>query len=145
MSAIVPDEVTAGLVAFLDHQALLSDNRIRSTTPQTKPRPGPFVCFRVDNGESWWAPVTTQPATAKKRKRLLLKSEWRTGTHPQWLNVDQYLNDGANIYVGPTDAFCAASGQEISNRNTRSRLTIDGVNSVKAEVERQQARRIQQV
>jgi hypothetical protein len=145
MAVIVPDDVVPGLVAFLDHQALLSDNRIRATTPQSKPRPGPFVCFRVEGGESWWAPVTTQPATVKKRKRVQLKAEWRIGSHPQWVNVDQYLNDGANIYVGPTDAFCSASGQEVTTRTSRSRLTPDGVSAVNAEVERQKERRVQQV
>ncbi len=53
-----------------------------------------------------------------------------------------YLNDGANVYIGPTTSFIAASAEELTDEATRSRMAAEGVAAIAKEIERQKRRRI---
>jgi hypothetical protein len=137
MAVIAPDEIAPGLVAFLDPEALIADERVCRTKDQLAPRSGPFVCFSADDEISEWAPITT----VRRNERLSISGEWRSGGHARWRRDDQYLNDGANVWVGPHEAFAKASSHEMTLRSDRARVTDAGLAAIRAEVEAQRARR----
>lgn len=138
MSAIEPDEVRSGLVAFLNVEVLAADERVVNTKdPREGIRPGPFVCLSVMDGASEWAQITTEG----RRERLPIRPEWRTGGHPQWLGDPQYLQDGANVWRGPVEVFLEASREELTDRANRAWVTSDGLRAVVEEVVAQRRRR----
>ena len=137
MPSIGTHEIQPGLVVFMDTAALSADDRVGSAQNQPVFRSGPFLCVAVEGEESTWTCVTTE----ERAQRLPLDREWRSGGHPQWLRADQYLNDGANVWHGPTDAFVAASHREATTDRTRALLSPEGVAAVLAEIEAQVHRR----
>ncbi len=145
MTQIAVSEVAAGIVGFLDQSALQSNKLIEHTVFQKTPRPGPFICIKTDGGVSWWTAITTQARTTSGVDRVPIPKSERTGTHPQWLNVDQFLNDGASIYFGPTSEFCQASTAEITKPLKRSFATAVAVDSLIAEAKAQSARQVTQL
>jgi hypothetical protein len=54
------DEITPGLVAWLDQAVLTNDKMVVSTYPQLGDEVRPFVCFESDRTTSSWAPLTAQ-------------------------------------------------------------------------------------
>ena len=137
MAPIGRNEIKPGLVAFLDPRVLAAQDGVSHTQDPPVARPGPFVCISVGSESSEWTPVTTE----YRPKRLVLRREWRVGGHPQWLRDQQYLNDGANLWRGPHDAFTAASSAEATMPLNRARLSTEGLAAVQAEIEAQRHRR----
>ena len=142
MTQIAAPEVVAGIVGFLDQSALQSNKLIEHTVFQKTPRPGPFICIKTDGGVSWWTAITTQSRTTSGVGRVPTPQAERTGTHPQWLNDDQYLNDGASVYFGPTSEFCQASKNEITKPLKRSFASAVAVDSLVSEVKAQSGRQV---
>lgn len=136
MPAIHDDEIEPGLVVFVDPQQLLADARVCHTKDPPTSRSGPFVCTSSGSGHSTWAPLTTEP----RRERLLLEREWLSGGHRQWLRDDQYLNDGANTWTGPDDAFVTASHAELTGPSNRARVSATGMEAIQQEIHRQRRR-----
>lgn len=140
MTQIEESEVVAGIVGFLDQSVLQSNKLIELTAFQKTPRSGPFICIKTDGSFSWWTAITTQSQTISGVDRIPIPQSERIGTHRQWLNADQYLNDGASIYFGPTIEFCRASTQEITSRSARSFASTVAVDALIAEVKAQSGR-----
>jgi len=133
------DEVEPGIVVRLDPAVLVDDDRVCNTLDPPVPRPGPFVCVAVEDEMTTWAGIT---ATAVRRDRLTLRSEWRSGGTKRWRLAAQFLADGASIWRGPKEAFVAASWQEIKTRSrSRAYLSDEGLDAVRTEIELQRHRR----
>lgn len=137
MSALTEREIEPGIVAFLDPRILSEDPRVCNTQDPPIARFGPFLCVATREGFSTWAPITTTP----KRARLELKAAWRSGGRWQWSNEEQFLNDGANLWEGPNDAFTRASYKERTEPESRARLSAEGLGAVAGEIEEQAGRR----
>ena len=141
MTQISVDEVQPGLVGFLDQAMLHSGSSVEYTMPETTTRPGPFACVKVDGNNSWWVPLTTRPRTNSGYSRVHIPKKARSGIHPQWLNVEQYLYDGASIYFGPSSEFCAASYREVTQPAARSLISNEGLQRIQTELRHQIGRR----
>jgi hypothetical protein len=137
VAAIDANEIEPGLVVFLEPEALQADGRVTCTKDPPTSRPGPFVCVSADDEISEWMPITTE----ERWERVSIRREWRSGGHPQWLRDSQYLNDGANVWRGPHEAFVEASRQELTDQSTRARVSEDGLAAIREEVEAQRGRR----
>jgi hypothetical protein len=137
MAAIGPDEIEPSLVVFMDPAAFVADGRVSHTQDPPISRPGPFVCVSVDGEVSEWMPITTE----ERSERLAIRREWCSGGHPQWLRVAQYLNDGANVWRGPHEAFIEASRKELTDPLNGARVSVDGLAAIHEEAEAQRHRR----
>ena len=138
MTKLTPEELTPGLVSHLDQTMLTKDPKVLDTFPQNDTGLRPFLCVTVKDGISTWMPLTS----TYRPERMKIKDEWRTGGIDMWRDRVCYLNDGANIYIGPNASFVAASAQELTQNGARSQMSADGVAAVSAELERQRNRRI---
>lgn len=138
MSQLALNEIQVGLVSHLDQTMLTHDPNILDTYPQTDTELRPFVCVAVDGDKSTWPPLTS----TYRRERLKVDDAWRFGGIDMWRDRVCYLNDGANVYIGPTSSFIAASADDLTDESTRSRMTNDGVNAIAMEVQKQKRRRI---
>lgn len=119
--ALSSNEVAMGLVAWLNQDVLHADGRVKKTAPAGDERRGPFVCCYVSGDISGWAAITSR----SKPERLELKQEWRSGGTSDWRSRRQYLNDGNNIFEGPSAAFIDASADERTSEERRARLSLD--------------------
>ena len=137
MAQLAADEIAVGLVAYLDQAMLSADTSVTDTYPQQSSQVRPFVCIALTGDQSTWAPLTT----AFRVERVQILPTWRTGGQASWSGLSCYLNDGANLYIGPKLAFVAASYPEQTSRQSRSRMSADGIGAIQAEVERQRHRR----
>ena len=137
MAAIDPDEIEPGLVVFMDPAVFAADGRVSHTKDPPTSRRGPFVCVSVDHEISEWMPITTE----ERLERLAIGREWCSGGHPQWLRDAQYLNDGANVWRGPSEAFVDASRHELTSRSNRARVSEVGLAAIHEEAEAQSHRR----
>jgi hypothetical protein len=144
------DEVEPGVVVRLDPAILLEDSRVCHTQDPPVSRPGPFVCVETEGDTSTWAGLTTtdkksiRPSRAAGAPvgRLALKQEWRSGGARRWRFADQLLADGASVWRGPNEVFVAASWQEVKVRSpNRARLSEEGLDAVRIEIELQRHRR----
>lgn len=138
MPTLTLADIRPGLIAYLDQRALESDKSVRKSCPQKQARPGPFLCVEADQEVSTWTPITTKPGA--DGLRVVLHKEWRSGGPQIWRESESYLNDGANLYRGPNDAFLAArretyGGREWAVAATHATLSRDGLQVVIDEVE----------
>ena len=131
-----PNEIQPGVVVWMDQQMLMDDPDVRETLPQRYGRVRPFVCVDVAGEESTWTPLTGM----HRDERLYIERRWRSGGEPPWRQGDTYLNDGANTYTGPASSFVAASHAERTTPGNRARISEDGVDEVRSEMERQRHR-----
>ncbi len=69
-----------------------------------------------------------------------IERRWRSGSEPAWRLGETYLNDGANTYTGPGSSFVAASHAERTTPSNRARISAEGVEAVRVEIERQRPR-----
>lgn len=150
MAALTEDEIRKGIVVYLEEAALRSSGKVvwysgrgsRHGPPERRP----FLCISAAPEGCSWVPVTTEPSGGSGYRRLSLSAQWRSGGDVncyanQWTALDQYLVDGANMYVGPASEFVAASANECTTAATRSVLREEGVLAVLAEVRKQEHRR----
>lgn len=138
-ACIGADEVEPGIVVRLDPAILIADSRVCHTQDPPVTRAGPFVCVATEGEITTWAGLTT---TEMRRDRLALKPEWRSGGTRRWRFAAQFLADGASIWLGPKEAFVAASWQELKTRDrNRARLSAEGLDAVAIEIELQRHRR----
>ncbi len=138
MSKLVLSEIVVGLVAFLDQDQLNRDPEVHKCLPQRYGCLRPFVCVWCEDWESAWLPLTTQ----MRPERLRIERPWRSGGEVCWrIGDEHYLNDGANVYTGPSASFVDASHSERTSSRNRARLSAEGIAAIRAEVERQRHRR----
>lgn len=138
MSELVLSEIVVGLVAFLDQDQLNGDPEVHKSLPQRYGCLRPFVCVWSDRGESQWLPLTTK----MRPERLRIERPWRSGGEVCWrIGDEHYLNDGANVYTGPSSRFVAASHSERTTARNRARLSSEGIAAILVEIERQRHRR----
>jgi len=150
MAALTLDEIRAGIVVYLEEEVLRSSGKVTwysgKGSEHGLPERRPLLCISATQEECNWVPVTTEPTTGSGYRRLPLEAQWRSGGDAncygnQWITLDQFLVDGANMYVGPASEFVAASVNECTTAATRSVLSDEGVGAVLAEVSRQAHRR----
>jgi len=150
MTALGVGEIRPGIVAYLEESVLRDSNDVEwfsgKGSKHGSPERRPFLCVSVVGDEYTWVPITTEPRTGAGYQRLNLESSWRTGGDQacfgnQWVRLDQYLVDGANLYSGPVTEFIAASANECTTEMTRSLLSTAGVAAVVAEIAKQQRRK----
>jgi hypothetical protein len=122
-------EIEPGAVAYYDSDLVLNDDRISDAGLPL--RDGPLICVQSVNGRSVWCPLTTQ----FRPERLLIRAEWRLKGSQKWREDDIYLNDGANTFVGPDEAFVAAAANEIPfTVIDRPRVSMAGVEAIIVEI-----------
>ncbi len=138
MTQLTLQEIQPGLVSHLDQTMLSKDRAVLDTYPQKDTELRPFVCVAVEGDQSTWSPLTS----TYRRERLKVEDDWRHGGIDMWRDRVCYLNDGANVYIGPTTSFIAASAEELTDEATRSRMAAEGVVAIAKEIERQKRRRI---
>lgn len=130
---LTQQEVNVGAVAYFDDQVLIHDPDI-DRNDDGLDRPGPFVCIEIKGDKSVWCAITTQ----WKKPRLPIDAAWRQGGDHMWRNDPQYLVDGLNTYLGPTEAFIRAAVAEAPFApNGRPNVTHPGVVAILAEVAKQ--------
>jgi len=134
------DEIEPGIVVRLDPAVLLKDGRACHTQDPPVSRAGPFVCVATEGDISTWAGLTT---TELRKDRLPLKPEWRSGGTKRWRFAAQFLTDGSSLWRGPNEVFAAASWEETaaSGGRNRARLSEEGLDAVRIEIELQRHRR----
>lgn len=145
MPAIAADEVSAGIVVFLDTAVLRARRDLVWTgTGRDTVDSRLFVCTDLAGDSSEWSPLTT----TYRRERLFVDRTWRgggdpdcSGGWPQWQLAEQYLQDGASTVTGPNEAFVAASHLECTTPATRSRVSNDGLAAIREEMRVQTHRR----
>jgi hypothetical protein len=126
-------DIRVGAVAYLDHKTLLGEPDLHKGS-DTIDRPGPFVCVQVKGKLSAWAPLTGE----HRPERLLIDSKWRRDGSDYWQTHDQYLSDGLNTWVGPSEAFVRAGAKETPFKMyRRPSVTSAGIKAILAEIERQ--------
>lgn len=138
-ACIEVDEIAAGIVVRLDPITLTADPRVINTQVPPAGRSGPFVCVAADAEElTVWAGLTT----GKRRERLPIKPEWRSGGYRRWRQTPQFLTDGASLWCGPRHAFVVASYQERATRSqNRARISAAGLAAIRREIGAQGHRR----
>lgn len=128
---LAEDEIEPGAVAYFEADAISRDDRVDKPVPPS--RTGPCVCVQAANGRSVWSPLTTQ----FRKERLLIAQPWRLEGSQKWQNDNIYLNDGANTYVGPDQAFVDAAKDETPfTVINRPRIADDGVKAIIKEIEK---------
>ena len=129
-------EVRSGAVAYFDHVRLLSEADIEHHESGLD-RPGPFLCVQVVGAQSVWCAITSH----ERPERLFLKEAWRRDGAPGWRQTAQYLQDGLNTYLGPSEAFVRAAIDETPfTPFRRPWLTPSGVAAVLQEIQEQSGR-----
>ena len=148
MTELAVGEIRTGLVAFLEESVLRGSDNVEWFSGRGSrhgpPECRPFLCVSVSGDNCTWVPVTTESTTGAGYKRLYLEPSWRSGGDPachgnQWVQRDQYLVDGANLYAGPVMEFVAASVSECTTELTRPLLCETGVAAVVAEMTKRSA------
>ena len=151
MSILDSSEIRPGIVAYLEESVLRSSDKVAwfcgKGSAHGPPERRPFLCVSAQNHECTWVPITTEPKSGAGYKRLKLISTWRSGGDDacfgnQWIKLNQYLVDGANMYSGHFSEFIDASVNECTTPKSRSLLSNKGIASVLAEIKRQEGRRI---
>lgn len=115
----------------------MDDPTVEESFPQRYGSVRPFVCVDINGDRSTWTPLTGQ----HRDERLFIEREWRSGGELPWRVNDTYLNDGANTYTGPNDAFVAANASERTLPAKRARIKPEGMVAVREEIEVQRHRR----
>lgn len=127
---LLPEELSAGVVAYFDVEKLNGDQCVSSPASPTT-RNGPFLCVQVVEGQSTWTPLTW----TYRPERLYIEPEWREGGTTAWHKGTPYLNDGAITYVGENIAFVEAStGADTYKPETRQRVNAAGMQAVLNEI-----------
>ena len=127
MSQLAANEIVVGLVSHLDQTMLTADPDVLDTYPQKQTELRPFVCVEAEAEYSVWTPLSSM----FRRERLKIEDAWRQGGIDMWRTRVCFLNDGANIYCGPNGSFIAASIDELTEPETRSRILLEGVQKVR--------------
>lgn len=124
-------EVRPGCIAYFDAQSLNSDPQVQRTgDPVTRRGPtSQFVCYKVDGGRAFWAPLTG----TFRNERLRIDEVWVSPRYGTLGDGGAYLQDGKNTYSGPVTAFVAASGGEVLH-GPRPYVSAAGVAAIVAEV-----------
>lgn len=126
-------EVRTGAIAYFDHEILLAEQEIEHRGTGLD-RPGPFLCVQVVGAQSVWCAITSH----ERPERLPIKDSWRRDGAPGWRQAAQYLQDGLNTYVGPTEAFVrAAAGENPFTPFRRPWVAPAGVEAVLQEIREQ--------
>jgi hypothetical protein len=121
-------EIVPGAIAYFDAQMLNDDARVtKSGDPVTRAGSGnQFLCYKVDGGKSFWAPLTT----TWRNERLRIEAEWVTNGYGPLAIGEVFLQDGKNTYAGPNEAFVAAAVGESAFVAGRPSVSAEGVGEV---------------
>lgn len=150
MTALADNEIQPGIVAYLEEGMLRSSVLIDwfngRGSQHGPPERRPFLCVLRADDFCRWLPITTEAVSGSGYRRLHLIAAWKSGGDQncygnQWITLEQYLVDGANMYQGPVAEFARASISECTTDVSRSFLNQDGVDEVNGQVEKQKRRR----
>lgn len=121
-------EIVPGAIAYFDAQMLNNDTRVmKSGDPVARAGSGnQFVCYKVEGGRSFWAPLTA----TWREERLRIEAAWVTNGYGPLAAGEVFLQDGKNTYAGPMAAFVAAAAGESTFEAGRPLLSLDGVTQV---------------
>lgn len=126
------DEIEPGVVfLMLDPVELRKDNRVTYTQDPPVTRCGPFLCVASAGELSLWAPLTFK----YRQERLQLEPAWLKDGSRRWRSRPQFLSDGASLWLGPKDAFSAASRLEVIYEDGRPHITPTGLAAVHRKIE----------
>ncbi|MBH3399156.1 hypothetical protein I5S60_06205 [Pseudomonas fluorescens] len=127
-------EISEGVVAILDGEALVNDPSI-TTTEIAQVGMRPFVCVRAKDGNSIWLEITTRWS----QPRLCL-NKWKVPGSDKWMEDDQYLQDARKYFAGPNSSFVAASVKELPHKpHARPSISSDGVEAIGKQIQRYKA------
>ncbi len=107
------EQIKPGAVAYFDADALNSSENVSITGSPVK-RIGTtgarnqFVCYKVVDGRSHWAPLT---GTFRK-ERLPIDPAWVSFGYGALKAGGVYLQDGGCTYVNSNEAFITAAAEE---------------------------------
>lgn len=134
---LTKQEVSRGVVAILDGNALLNDPLVKNDDHGFIGM-RPFICLRVYGDRSVWMLLTTQ----FRDKRLLL-DQWKIPGSEKWMAESQYLNDARKSFSGPSDSFIAASKDERPYfPHKRPGISEDGLLAIEMEMPMRLKRRL---
>jgi hypothetical protein len=126
------EEIEPGVVfLMLDPVELRKDNRVTYTQDPPVTRCGPFLCVAAVGDSSLWAPLTFK----YRQERLQLERDWLRDGSRRWRSRPQFLSDGASLWLGPKDAFAAASRLEVIYEDGRPHVTPIGLAAVHRKIE----------
>lgn len=121
-------EVGPGVIAYFDAAGLNDDPRVSvSGDPVRRLGTGnQFVCYKVGDGRSWWAPLTA----TERPERLRIRAEWVANGYGPLGAGAVFLQDGKNTYAGPDDSFVAAAVGERHFDGGRPTVSMAGVEEI---------------
>ncbi|WP_431103051.1 hypothetical protein [Roseateles noduli] len=124
--ALTSGEISAGTIAYLDHELVLADPDIQQVNSSLD-RDGPILCVQREPGVSVWTTITK----VERVERLLLEQRWKLHGSPGWQADRQFLCDGLNTYIAKHASFvrAGANARPFSGYR-RPRLHRDGVAAV---------------
>ena len=132
---LLENEINPGTVAFLDPAALYENAAVNRSDDKHVFRPGPFLCVAEHEGTSTWLNITSQ--RDRRGLRLELRSQWRLEGSHLWRKSPQFINDARKPFIGPNEAFVAASHKERDyHPNLRPQISVAGVEAAILEIER---------
>jgi hypothetical protein len=123
------EEIRPGLVAFIDLGAVQRHPLCKSYNPGG-PKPHPCVCLHATARVALWGPLTT----TYRPERLEIRREWKLGGTQSFQNKDIWLGDGACIFAIPNGLLHLFNDGEVTGRDTRGRISPEGMGRVLAEV-----------
>jgi hypothetical protein len=124
------DEITPGVVAYLDTAVLLRDTRLTRRGSDTF-RAGPFLCVAFLPGRTVWIKLTSQPGQVPHR--LQLRPEWLLGGSARWRAGPTYCSDLREPFIGRDVVFADAARAELPGvACDRPRVSATGVATVRA-------------
>lgn len=107
------EQIKAGAIAYFDADALNSSKtvsvigspvkRIGTTGARNQ-----FVCYKVEEGSSYWAPLTS----TSRKERLRIDPAWVSFGYGALKAGEVYLQDGGCTYLDTNEAFIAAAKDE---------------------------------
>ncbi len=103
-------EIKLGAIAYFDVAVLNPDAAVtKSGDPVQRSASGnQFVCYKVENSQSYWAPLTG----TERIERLRIQPQWVAKSYGALAAGKVFLQDGKNTYHGPNNSFLAAAQAE---------------------------------
>jgi len=125
-------EIAPGAIAYFDIELLHKDSAVSvSGDPVQRAGNGnQFVCYKADEGISYWAPLTASQRT----ERLKIQAKWVSNGYGPLAGGKVCLQDGKNTYRGPNASFIAASISERPFNGARPLISTDGLISIEATI-----------
>ncbi|MBU6957190.1 hypothetical protein KRR23_05475 [Pseudomonas sp. CVAP len=116
-------EIVAGCVAYLDGEALITDQAVSDPEGVGTIGVRPFLCISTEGGSSKWLTLTTQ----RSPERVSLWGHQVSGPLA-WRTTENFVTDARKVFEGPNTSFIAASNSDHASNNrpmvTEAGLTL---------------------